>query len=190
MMFLLALFSGRGEYVQALKRKHQPIEARTMTTTKKNYFLSKKLREEAHYNAKGRREGVTRIFYRNGKLKKELLYKNGKKEGPARRFFKDGTRFEYECNDGREKTGIWKNYNENDLLVMERAYTTTNDLLYEVYYEYGEYGRIATIQWTKFLDDEVEKYKQKASEYDKRGNPGFPVSERNKYSPVDSLSYF
>ena len=88
-----------------------------MTTTKKYYFLSKKLKEEAHYNAEGKREGLTRIFYRNGTVKKELLYKNGRKEGHARRFFKDGTRFEYKCKDGREKTGIWKNYNENDLLV-------------------------------------------------------------------------
>ena len=161
-----------------------------MTTTKKFYFLSKKLKEEAHYNTEGQREGITRTYYRNGELKKELLYKNGKKEGSARRLFKDGTRFEYECKEGREKTGIWKNYNQDSLLVMERVYTRANDLLCEVYYEYGEYGRIATIQWTKFLDDEIEKYKQRANEYDKRGNPGFPVSERDKYSTVDSPLYF
>ena len=161
-----------------------------MTTTKKYYFLSKKLKEEAQYNAEGKREGITRRYYRNGTLKKELLYKNGKKEGPARRLFKDGTRFEYECKNGLEKTGSWRNYNQNNLLVMEKVYSRTNDLLCELYYEYGEYGRIVTVKWTEFLDDEIEKYKQKANEYDKRGNPGFPVSERNKYSPVESPSYF
>ena len=161
-----------------------------MATVKKYYLFSRKLKEEAEYNAEGKREGITRTYYRNGTLKKEMIFKNGKKEGPAKRLFKDGTRFEYECRDGREKTGRWRNYDEKGLLVMEKVYTTTNDLLCELYYEYGEYGRIVTLQWTKFLDDEIEKYKQKANEYDEVGNPGFPFSEREKYPLVDASSFF
>ena len=160
-----------------------------MAIVKKFYLFSRKLKEEIHYNTSGKREGISKIYYRNGTVKKETMYKNGMKEGPARRFSKDGTRFEYECKGGREKTGRWKNYDQNDLLIMERVYTSANDLLCELYYEYGEYGRIVTVQWTKFLDDEIEKYKQKANEYDAKGNPGFPVLERENYSPVESSSY-
>ena len=161
-----------------------------MLTVKKYYLFSRKLKEEAEYNAEGKREGITRTYYRNGILKKEIIFKNGKKEGPAKRVFKDGTRFEYECRDDWERTGRWRNYDEKGLLIMEKVYTTTNDLLCELYYEYGEYGRIVTLQWTKFLDDEIEKYKQKANEYDELGNPGFPFLEREKYPLVEASSFF
>ena len=161
-----------------------------MPTVKKYYFFFRKLKEEAEYNAEGKREGITRIYYRNGTLKKEMFFKNGKKEGPAKRLFKDGTRFEYECREGRERTRIWRYYDEKGFLIMEKVYTTANDLLCELYYEYGEYGRIVTLQWTKFLDDEIEKYKQKANEYDEVGNPGFPVSERERYPLVEASSFF
>ncbi len=157
-----------------------------MSITKRFYLFSRKLKEEAHYNDAGKREGITRTYYRNGQLKKEVMYKNGRKEGPARRLFKDGSRFEFECKNGRKRTGRWRNYDWDDILVMERVYTRTNDLLCELYYEYEEYGRIVTVQWTRFLDDEIEKYRQRANEYDERGDPGFPVSERNKYSPVET----
>lgn len=160
-----------------------------MTTVKKFYLFSRKLKEEVQYNAEGKQEGISKTYYRNGVLKKEIIYKNGKKEGPARRFFKDGTRFEYECKGGREKTGRWKNYDQNNLLIMEKVYSSTNDLLCELYYEYGEYGRIVTVQWTKFLDDEIEKYKQKVKEYDAGGNPGFPVLERENYALAESSSF-
>jgi antitoxin component YwqK of YwqJK toxin-antitoxin module len=208
-----------------------------MSITKKFYLFPRQLKEEAHCNAEGKREGLTRVYYRNGTLKKEAVYKNGKKdgtekkyskqgivhleisyqgglrdgiyrfysqgtlsreftykkdrkEGPARRLFKDGTRFEFECKDGREKVGRWRNYDQNGLLVMEKVYSRPNDLFCELYYEYGEYGRIVTLQWTRFLDDEIEKYKQYAREYDEWGNPGFPVSERKKYPPIESSALF
>jgi antitoxin component YwqK of YwqJK toxin-antitoxin module len=208
-----------------------------MSITKKFYLFPRKLKEEAHCNAEGKREGLTRVYYRNGTLKKETFYKNGKKdrieknyskqgsvhcaisyqnglrdgiyrfyskgnlsreytykkgmkEGPARRLFKDGTRFEFECKDGREKVGRWRNYDQNGVLAMERVYSHPNDLFCELYYEYGEYGRIVTVQWTRFLDDEIEKYKQYAREYDEWGNPGFPISERKNYPPGESSALF
>ena len=208
-----------------------------MTITKKFYLFSRKLKEESNYNAEGTREGISRMYYRNGKLKRESLYKNGKKEGieeeysrnsvlrreisykdglrdgmyraysrgnlhreytykkgskegPARRLFKDVNSLEFECKDGREKTGRWKNYNRNGLLIGEKVYSSANDLLCELFYEYGEYGRIVTIQWTRFLDDEIEKYKQRISEYDERGIPEFSVEEREKYPPAESPLLF
>lgn len=161
-----------------------------MSTTKKFYLFFRKLKEEAHYNEQGRREGITRTYYRNGRLKKEITYKNGSKEGPARRLFKDGSRFEYECKNGREKTGRWRKYDRDGFLVMERVYTRSNDLLCELYYDYEEYLRIVTLQWTKFLDDEIEKYKQRASEYDTKGNPGFPFAERSSYPSIGTHQHF
>ena len=160
-----------------------------MSITKKFYLFTRKLKEDAQCTAEGTREGLTRVYYRNGTLKKEVLYKKGRKEGPARRFYKDGSRFEFECNEGREKVGRWRNYDQRGLLVMEKVYSHPNDLFCELYYEYGEYGRIVTLQWTRFLDDEIEKYKQYAREYDEWGNPGFPVSEREKYAPVDASAF-
>jgi antitoxin component YwqK of YwqJK toxin-antitoxin module len=208
-----------------------------MATTKKFYLFSRKQKEEANYNAEDKRDGITRLYYRNGVLKKEVIYKNGKKEGtekeyskngilhleisykdglrdgmyraysggnlyreytykkgrkegPARWLLKDGKSFEFECKDDREKIGRWKNYNQNGLLVEEKVYSSTSDLLCELFYEYEEYGRIVTIQWTRFLDDEIEKYRQKAGEYDERGNPEFPVSERKKYPPAEAYLRF
>ena len=208
-----------------------------MSITKTFYLFPRKLKEEAQCTPEGTREGLTRVYYRNGTLKKEVVYKNGKKdgiekeysrqgsmhceisyhggvrdgiyrcytkgnlsreytykkgrkEGPARRLYKDGTRFEFECKDGREKVGTWRNYDQNGLLVLEKVYSRSNELLCELYYEYGEYGRIVTLQWTRFLDDEIEKYKQYAREYDAWGNPGFPVSERKRYHPVDATTLF
>jgi len=208
-----------------------------MTTTKKFHLFSRKLKEENNYNAEGKREGISRLYYRNGKLKRESMYKNGRKEGieeeyskngvlrlairykddlrdgmyrayskgnlhreytykkgrkegPARWLLKDGNSFEFECRDGREKTGRWKNYNQNGLLIGEKVYSSANDLLCELFYEYGEYGRIVTIQWTRFLDDEIEKYKQRANEYDERGIPEFPVEEREKYPSAESSPLF
>jgi len=208
-----------------------------MSITKTFYFFTRKLKEEVQYNLEGAQEGLTRVYYRNGILKNEVLYKNGKKEGiekeyskngslrreishhlgvrdgiyryyakgklsreytykkgrkegAAKRFYADGTRFEFECKDGREKVGRWRNYDQNGLLVLEKVYSRPNDLLCELYYEYGEYGRIVTVQWTRFLDDEIEKYKQYAREYDAQGNPGFSVSERKRYQPVDATTLF
>jgi len=161
-----------------------------MTTKKKFYLLSRKLKEEAQFNAEGNRDGITKTYYRNGSVKKELMYKNGIKEGPARRFYKDGTRLEFESRDGREKTGRWRTYNPHGLLIMEKIYSRTNDLFCELYYEYTEYDRTVTIQLTQFMDDTIDKYRQRADEYDKNGDPGFPVSERDDYPPVENLSRF
>lgn len=208
-----------------------------MPVMKKFYLFPRRLKEEAHCNPDGRRQGLTRVYYRNGTVKEEVVYHSGKKdgtekrytrqggllgeasyhhgaregicrfyakgtlrqeytyrkgrkEGPARRFYKDGTRFEFTCRDGREKVGRWRNYDQTGLLVMEKIFSRPNDLFCELYYEYGEYGRIVTVQWTRFLDDEIEKYKQYAREYDQWGNPGFPVAERGKYAPVESPSPF
>ena len=106
-----------------------------MNTVKKSYLFSRKRREEAQYDDQGRRDGITRTYYRNGRLKKELTYRNGRKEGPARRLLKDGSRIEYECRNGREKTGRWRYYDSNGFLVMEQVYTRSNDLLCELYYD-------------------------------------------------------
>lgn len=162
-----------------------------MSTLKKNfYLLSRKLKEEAQYDEQGRREGITRIYYRNGQVKKEITYRDGEKEGPARRLIKDGSRIEYECKNGREKTGRWRYYDRDGFLVMEQVYTRSNDLLCELYYDYEEYVRIVTVQWTKFLDDEIEKYKQRANEFDEKGNPGFPFEKRSSYPAVGTHPHF
>ncbi len=160
------------------------------TTKKKFYFLSGKLKEEAQYDDQGRREGLTRTYYRDGRLRKELTYRSGRKEGPARSLLKDGSRIEYECNNGREKTGRWRYYDHSGLLIMEQVYTRSNDLLCELYYDYDEYVRIVTLQWTKFLDDEIEKYKQRSGEYDEKGNPGFPFEKRSSYPSVGTHPHF
>ena len=162
-----------------------------MSTLKKKFHpFSRKLKEEAQYDDQGRRDGMTRIYYRNGQLKKELTYRNGSKEGPARRLLKDGSRIEYECTNGREKTGRWRYYDHNGLLTMEQVYTRSDDLLCELYYDYEEYVRIVTVQWTKFLDDEIEKYKQRAGEFDEKGNPGFPFEKRSSYPSVGTHPHF
>jgi antitoxin component YwqK of YwqJK toxin-antitoxin module len=162
-----------------------------MSTLKKKFHLfSRNLKEEAEYDRQGRRDGITRIYYRNGQLRKELTYRNGRKEGPALRLLRDGSRIEYECKNGREKTGRWRYYDQSGFLIMEQVYTRSDDLLCELYYDYDEYVRIVTVQWTKFLDDEIEKYKQRASEFDEQGNPGFPFEKRSSYPSVGTHPHF
>jgi len=157
---------------------------------KKFHLFSRKLKEEAQYNDQGKRDGITRIYCRNGRLRKELTYRHGIKDGPARRLLKDGSHIEYECKNGREKTGRWRYYDHDGLLAMEQVYTRSDDLLCELYYDYEEYVRIVTVQWTQFLDDEIEKYKQRVNEFDKNGNPGFPFEKRSSYPSVGTHPHF
>lgn len=45
------------------------------------YFDNGKLREMRHYNAQGRLDGKSFTFHRNGKVKDEMNYKDGKRDG-------------------------------------------------------------------------------------------------------------
>ena len=52
-----------------------------MSITKKYYLFTRTIKEEVQCTAEGTREGYTRVYYRNGTLKKEMVYKKGRKEG-------------------------------------------------------------------------------------------------------------
>lgn len=45
------------------------------------YFDNGKIREMRHYNAQSKLDGKSFTFHRNGKVKDEMNYKNGKREG-------------------------------------------------------------------------------------------------------------
>ncbi len=91
-----------------------------MTITKNFYLFSRKLKEESHYNAEGKREGISRLYYRNGKLKRESMYKNGKKEGIEEEYSKNGVlRLEISYKDGL-RDGMYRAHSRGNL---RREYT-------------------------------------------------------------------
>jgi TonB family protein len=103
--FLLLTFSASAQTIQYYTKYYQPTpnkllaETYTETVTSdsliayvKTYSVQGVLQQEANYiNLKKKLlNGVSKSWYENGKLKSELLYKNGKLNGPLKSYHKNG----------------------------------------------------------------------------------------------------
>lgn len=109
----------------------------------------------AELYAGDKREGLTRIFYPDGKLRQTIPYSDGKKEGLSREYDREGkiiTLLEYN-NDfliSRErinhtdasgmKQGEWLDFYPDGSIKTERNYR--DDLLHGYYKEYDARGRL------------------------------------------------
>jgi antitoxin component YwqK of YwqJK toxin-antitoxin module len=90
---------------------------------KQEYYLGGKALKREEHLVNGKREGLTRIYYRNGKIKLEVNFKNGVPDGIARRFYKDGNlHTQWHFRDG-VPDGEAKLYLPNGNLLHVRHYT-------------------------------------------------------------------
>jgi antitoxin component YwqK of YwqJK toxin-antitoxin module len=66
------------------------------------------LKKETHYK-NGKKEGLTRYWYKSGKKKGERHFKNGKREGPLIWWYESGKKMgeEYYKDGKKNGLGIW-----------------------------------------------------------------------------------
>ena len=126
----------------------------------KSYYKGGKLRKEIIYR-NGIKEGIEKIYYPNGQVNEVTAYKKGKKDGERKGYYPDGKLW-YEAfyiNDKEE--GIEKTYYKNGNLWLEIPYKSSKIVGVEKrYYESGElFGEIT------YNDNEVKEVY-----YDKNGN--------------------
>jgi len=90
---------------------------------KQEYYFDGKTLKREEYLVNGRRDGLTRIYHRNGKVKVEAHFKDGALDGLARRFYKDGSlHTEWYFRNGIPH-GESKLYLPNGNLLHVRHYT-------------------------------------------------------------------
>lgn len=84
------------------------------------YFTNGKEAEVTQY-AKGKKEGISKIFADSGVLLKQFTYKNDILDGPVQYYHPDGT-LSLEGNYVKDrKKGIWKTY-KNGALIKEETF--------------------------------------------------------------------
>ena len=102
------------------------------------------------------KEGNVYFYFPDGTIQQALFYKNGKREGLAREYDKDGniiTLFEYSndflisrqrinrTDNNRLKQGDWKEFYPGGGIKVEKTYR--DDRLHGYYKEYDEKGRLS-----------------------------------------------
>lgn len=101
----------------------------------KNHYDDGQISAHLFENNKGQRHGLETIYYQNGKKQYERLWKNGKLDGEAKHFYRDGSLHYTEYHDQGIKTGEWRFYDETGDLVQIIAYTgVNNDGIYQYYH--------------------------------------------------------
>ncbi|MDU1912342.1 toxin-antitoxin system YwqK family antitoxin [Fusobacterium sp.] len=126
----------------------------------KSYYKGGKIRKEVVYK-NGVKEGTEKTYYPNGQLKIEIIYKKGTKEGKMKRYYPNGQlQYEVFYKHG-EKEGIEKTYYKNGNLRLEIPYKNSKIVGVEKrYYESGElFGEI-----TYSNEDVKEVYYEKNGE--------------------------
>lgn len=126
----------------------------------KSYHKGGKLRKEIVYK-NGIKEGTEKLYYPNGQLDLEVTYKKGQKEGKVKRYYPDG-QLQYKAfyKNGL-KEGMEKTYYKNGNLRLEIPYKSSKIVGIERrYYESGElFGEIT------YTDEDVKEV-----HFDKNGN--------------------
>lgn len=91
--------------------------------------------------AKGKKDGVWRIYFQTGQLHKEGTMKEGKDHGRYREYHPNGNmQYEYFYEIGK-KTGKWLSWYENGVPYTERQFV--NDQLHGKIYVWDEEGKLA-----------------------------------------------
>ena len=79
-----------------------------------------------------------KLYYENGKLKAQIPYKNGKKEGIAKGYYENGKLLEELSYKNNMREGIDKQYYESGKIKYVDTYKSDRLILREVYDETGK----------------------------------------------------
>jgi len=107
----------------------------------REYYKSGKLKLERSYNQKQQLHGSYKIYYENGQLQEEEIYKNGFFDGPYKTYYENGQlKSEAFYKDGKVE-GLSKDYYRNGNIQNEDVKKNgKRDGLYKSYYEDGKIG--------------------------------------------------
>ena len=148
----------------------------------KEYYEDGKLKRELEYK-NGALEGISRTYYQSGELMYEYNYKGGKLEGIARKYYRNGkVAYEWNYRDGK-RDGITKSSNKSGLLQVEWNFKDDRlDGITRIYYKDGGIQYIDTYR-------QGTKINRKA--YDKKGklefDQDYPFEGKEKNSIVESV---
>lgn len=81
---------------------------------------------ERHYRMKGKKaikDGISRTWYRNGVLKRELNYKDNKRNGLSQKFHDTGNTYLIGNFVNGQRVGTWNTYNKTGGLVYSKCYS-------------------------------------------------------------------
>jgi hypothetical protein len=126
-----------------------------------DYYISGQLKSEKHYSSvdshddkKTVLDGMTRTFYKTGRVESIMTYKNGKANGRAVSFFQDGN------------VGMKFMYKDGRLDGTSCVYEQSGKLLYTVIWKDGSKvsekkgGRDPYIDWSTNSDPFCDRYRQ------------------------------
>jgi antitoxin component YwqK of YwqJK toxin-antitoxin module len=101
------------------------------------YYENGQLQEEEIYK-NGFFDGPHKTYYENGQLKSEAFYKNGKAEGLSRDYYRNGNIQNEEVKKSGKRDGLYRAYNENGKISEEGNYKNgMPDGLWKRYYPSG-----------------------------------------------------
>ena len=114
-----------GYYVDGMK--HGDFEARydTKWSDDHDHRVHCELREEGTYK-NGKRDGPHKRYYLNGRLEFEVTYKDGEWHGPTRWYLENGELDEEGCYDMGEKCGEWKHYHRTLIFKTRKVETVSH----------------------------------------------------------------
>ncbi|MCH1478554.1 MAG: toxin-antitoxin system YwqK family antitoxin, partial [Crocinitomicaceae bacterium] len=140
-LFLLVGLVSCGDVNEELKEKGKH--------TIKKHFDTGEILEEQYLN--GKKEGISKKWYKNGKLKSEANYKGGKKEGPCKNWYSNGQlKSEFVYKDGKYD-GIHREWHENGQLKSKRNYKRGKQYgIWRMWYENGQLVFEADCNESKF----------------------------------------
>lgn len=88
----------------------------------KKFYPSGELKSETSYNAEGKRNGIYKVYYKDGKSKEEIGYLNGRIEGMLKAYYESGKIwYEVPYKKGK-KEGTVKTYHKNGKVKKEVVY--------------------------------------------------------------------
>lgn len=80
-------------------------------TIKRGYFENGELQAEFSFNKEGKKDGLCRSYYNNGRVRSDFLYKEGVKEGVSKNYYKEGgVSSEITYKDGKKNGPYIKYY--------------------------------------------------------------------------------
>lgn len=86
------------------------------------YYLFEKMLAERQYNRAEELNGITKLYYLSGSLKREIVYKNGKMHGISKYYSKDGQL-------------VSEDHYRDDEKILHRKYDSDGNLADEETYE-------------------------------------------------------